>query len=249
MQYLEHLRLEIKNPLHAFAELVDNVSDLSTDTHPLTVDVEVKETPESAYGEFEFRVLDNGPGVEDFDALKRWFGLGFSEKSGDSVGKFGIGAKQACMRLAKSFLVFVKAETKVYIVFFSCDPSVGTESSRQIKAQCMYTEIKRAPAPNGAVIFDPESGDLAEFVKNSNFENTQQLLDTIQTMPNTGTLYIMYNLQNEGEFDVSADRFDVRAMTSAVGTAERTLFTLERTGLTETQKVCSPEISCAHMKA
>eukprot|EP00959_Pyramimonas_sp_CCMP1952_P100384 2100106-Pyramimonas_sp.AAC.2 len=62
-------------------------------------------------------------------------------------------------------------------------------------------------------------------------------------MPDTGTTYVIYNLQNEGEFDVSSDPRDVRAMASAVGSEQRDRrdqrepFTLPRAGQCATQKV------------
>lgn len=84
----------------AVAELVDNSVDERVPNHKLTIEVTVGQKR----GEKRIIVADNGGGMTAAKAEKAMI-MAHSDKSGDSIGEFGIGMKAACSFLGAKFEV------------------------------------------------------------------------------------------------------------------------------------------------
>jgi hypothetical protein len=66
-------------------------------------------------------VWDNGPAVDNFAAIEKMFGFGFSgkQKQKGQIGQYGLGVKHAGMRLAHYVLAFIKSRHVAYLVLMS----------------------------------------------------------------------------------------------------------------------------------
>eukprot|EP00976_Prorocentrum_cordatum_P019298 391585-Prorocentrum_minimum.AAC.5 len=182
----------------AFGLLVDKGLQLKG-AAPLDIHIDVVSTPSSIYGPFEFHVCDDSPAVESRQAVESTFGLGKPPGVGTELQP-----NRAGLQFSHHVLAFVKAKSVLYVVLLTPE---HPKHVQRVATLCRGV---------GGVISWVSGTQLREFVKLSNAQTEQQLLDIFDAMPDTGMKYIIYNLKNQIDFDVTSDPVDVKVSTGLV---------------------------------
>ena len=189
----------------AIAEMIDNAMDPDVAATQFQVDLrEVR-------GKKCLIFMDDGGGL-DADGLHKMLGFGHSEKKAvgthTPIGHYGNGFKSGSMRLGSDVLVMSKGQTTQSVGFLSQSFLKDIQSQEVLVP--MITWNLRGELLNQTRRDVQES--MAAIQRYSIYEEEQELLDQLKSVPKTGTIIIISGLRKEGdeyELDGNTDEHDI----------------------------------------
>eukprot|EP00854_Cymbomonas_tetramitiformis_P001295 gene1295-1880_t len=218
---LESTRLEINSVTQAFSELVDNTRDVAVQHNKkFSFWIDFRFAPGSSRVPSEIHCWDDGPGVPR-EHVQEMLGFGFSDKGADMIGQYGLGVKHACMRLARSTLIFIKTTERAVVLLMS-PAFLESKGIKEIEyPECAFDELL-----GKYCLRHTDIGTAEDIIAHSSLESVESMVSILENMPRTGIKYVMYQLRESKEMDIGTDPSDLIVM-NADGSR---LFTQARPG-------------------
>ncbi|XP_030642281.1 MORC family CW-type zinc finger protein 3a [Chanos chanos] len=198
----------------AIAELIDNAYDPDVNAKHFWIDKTLIEDQDCLI------FMDDGAGI-DYQKMHKMLSFGFSDKTTinkvQPIGLYGNGFKSGSMRLGKDAIVLSKTGDSM------CVGLLSQTYLEQIKAENIVIPIVtfKRNNQNQFQALPEHAACLSEILKYSLFKEEKDLLSELQAIDTpyhasggTGTRIIIWNLRRragqELEFDLDADRYDIR---------------------------------------
>eukprot|EP00854_Cymbomonas_tetramitiformis_P012395 gene12395-14644_t len=204
---LESTRLEINSVTQAFSELVDNTRDVALQHNKkFSFWIDFRFAPGSSRVPSEIHCWDDGPGVPR-EQVQEMLGFGFSDKGADLIGQYGLGVKHACMRLARSTLIFIKTAERAVVLLMS-PTFLESKGIKEIE----YPECEFDKLLGKYCLRHTHIGTAEDIIAHSSLESVDSMVSILENMPRTGIKYVMYQLRESKEMDIGTDPSDLVVM-------------------------------------